>query len=108
MNVVDHAGLPTGSSMELDGLVDAGLVHIEIHDEGAAFDSGGVPEPVPGIPQVRGYGLMIVRQLVDVVDYRRRDGCNTWTLQVHRPAVDTDPDDVATPATVGGPDGPPS
>ena len=27
---------------------------------------------------------MIVRQLVDVVDYRRTDGHNTWVLELHR------------------------
>ncbi len=84
MNVVDHAGLPAGSSLELVGSVDDDRVRVEIHDDGSPFDPSGVPEPVPGVPQVRGYGLMIVRQLVDTVDYRRTDGHNTWVLELHR------------------------
>ena len=84
MNVVDHAGLPAGSSLQLTGAVDDRRVRIEIHDDGSPFDPSGVPEPIPGVPQVRGYGLMIVRQLVDVVDYRRTDGHNTWVLELHR------------------------
>jgi serine/threonine-protein kinase RsbW len=86
MNVVDHAGLPPGSSLQLVGTVDGHRVRIEIHDDGSPFDASGVPEPVAGVPQVRGYGLMIVRQLVDTVDYSREGGHNTWVLQVHRAA----------------------
>lgn len=96
MNVVDHAGLPPGASLDLVGTVDGRRVRIEIHDDGSAFDESGVPEPVPGIPQVRGYGLMIVRQLVDAVDYSREDGHNTWVLELHRAAP-------GTPAAAGPP-----
>lgn len=91
MNVVDHAGLPPGSSLDLAGWIDDHRVEIEIHDDGTAFDPSGVPEPVPGVPQVRGYGLMIVRQLVDVVDYDRTNGHNTWTLRVERPPAPSEP-----------------
>lgn len=84
MNVVDHAGLPAGSSLDLVGTVDDEQVRIEIHDDGSPFDPSGVPEPVPGFAQVRGYGLMIVRQLVDTVDYAREGGHNTWVLQLRR------------------------
>ncbi|WP_157970477.1 ATP-binding protein [Nakamurella deserti] len=84
MNVVDHAGLPPGAALGLRGAVTADRVRIEIHDDGSPFDPSGVPEPVPGVAQVRGYGLMIVRQLVDTVDYRRTEGHNTWVLELHR------------------------
>jgi serine/threonine-protein kinase RsbW len=87
MNVVDHAGLPAGSSLDLRGSVDADRIRVEIHDDGRTFDPGGVREPIPGVPQVRGYGLMIVRQLVDSVDYFREGGHNSWVLQLHRPGV---------------------
>ncbi len=87
MNVVDHAGLPPGASLELEGSIDAHRVHIEIRDDGEAFDPNGVPEPVPGVAQVRGYGLMIVRQLVNTVDYRHTDGHNTWVLELDRSAA---------------------
>lgn len=98
MNVVDHAGLPPGSTLELLGCVQDDRVWIEIHDDGGPFDAAGVPEPVAGVPQVRGYGLMIVRQLVDSVDYRRDDGHNTWRLEVRR-ASPTDGPGRATDET---------
>lgn len=84
MNCVDHAGLAPGARLALTGTVQPAAVTVTIADGGVPFDADGVAVPVAGVPQIRGYGLMIVRKLVDELRYTRDADTNHWALQVDR------------------------
>jgi serine/threonine-protein kinase RsbW len=81
-NIVDHAYDAN------DGRIRATLtlaehprrIVVEIHDSGRTFEPEHVPQPVLGEPQVRGYGLFLMRQLLDEVDYLPQPGDNRWRL----------------------------
>lgn len=85
VNVVQHAyaGLP--GTIQLAGRVGPGEVELSVVDGGAAFDAAGVRVPVPTVPQEHGYGLEIVKQLVNELSYsREQEGRNRWVLRVDR------------------------
>jgi len=88
MNVVDHAyGTEDGAErgdIAVEAAVDADAVRIWVTDCGGRFDPETAPPPVPGRPQVRGYGLVIAGKLTDDLGYRRETGRNTWTLRFDR------------------------
>jgi hypothetical protein len=58
-------------------------VRIRVSDAGRRF-AGAPPEPVPGLPQIRGYGLLIVEKLADDVTYERVNARNIWSLRFDR------------------------
>lgn len=83
-NIVLHAfsGVDTGSiCMRLS--LDAAAVTIELTDDGAPFDPDLVPLPCFDEPQIHGYGLFLIRQLVDDVSYQRSDNRNHLRLVKH-------------------------
>ena len=82
MNVVDHAQLDGGERIELALTVSPTAVTVRVRDSGTAFDPGLVPAPAAGQLQERGYGVKIVRSLVDGLGYRRVDGHNELTLRI--------------------------
>lgn len=84
MNVVEHGGLAAGQAMALSATVDDRVVTVRLAEPGGPVSLGDVPVPVPGVPQEGGYGIMIVRQLVDRLDLERRGELNHWTLEVRR------------------------
>jgi serine/threonine-protein kinase RsbW len=53
---------------------------IELWDTGGSFDVSRVPEPNLAEPQARGYGLYLIRQLVDEVAYESQEERNHWRL----------------------------
>ena len=82
-NVVDHAyaGRTGGRIRVTLTLATApGRLVVELHDTGRSFDPAGVAEPRLGEPQVGGYGLFLVRQLMDEVSYEPRPDGNRWRL----------------------------
>ncbi|TFH71230.1 ATP-binding protein [Cellulomonas sp. HD19AZ1] len=86
VNVVDHSGLTRCDRLHVRGAVDDRGVTVHVSDGGAAPDRTRMAvEPVPGVPQEGGYGLMIVRKLVDDFEHTREGAVNTWRLHVHRP-----------------------
>lgn len=82
VNIIDHAFTnetrPNGSlELSADIIDDTLLVR--------SFDTGVVVEELPDAPnvdtpQVRGYGLVIIRQLAASVHYQRSLSANRWTL----------------------------
>lgn len=53
---------------------------VELFDTGAAFDESQVKEPNLDEGQVHGYGLFIVKNLMDEVVYQRQLDGNFWCL----------------------------
>jgi serine/threonine-protein kinase RsbW len=53
---------------------------IDLYDTGCSFDITRVPEPDIVEPQARGYGLYLIRQLVDEVVYEIQEHRNHWRL----------------------------
>jgi serine/threonine-protein kinase RsbW len=53
---------------------------IDLHDRGSSFDISRVPEPDLDEPQARGYGLYLIRQLLDEVVYEVQEDGNHWRL----------------------------
>ena len=82
MNVVDHAGLDAGDRIELTLTLGPAGATVRIRDPGPAFDPGEAAEPPAGELRERGYGVKIVRSLVDDLGYRRIDGHNELALRI--------------------------
>lgn len=70
VNVISHAyhDCPNGP-VELDFAIWPDRLVITIRDWGESFDPAQVPEPDLGQPQERGYGMYLMRRLMDSVLY---------------------------------------
>ena len=55
-------------------------ITIEIEDTGIPFNPDDIPEPRLGELQEHGFGLFLVRQLMDRVEYDSSQERNCWTL----------------------------
>ncbi len=75
-NSIDHAGCTT---ISIDAELGDGVLDVVLADNGQAF--AGRAEPAPTEPQVRGYGLMIIEQLADSIEYERADSSNSWKVR---------------------------
>ncbi len=88
MNVIDHAygpqHLPRRGDVIIDGEVDAAAIRIQIRDRGEGFDPASIATPVPGVPQIRGYGLVIVGKLADDLHFTRQGDTNICSLRFDR------------------------
>lgn len=76
-NSVDHAESPDGAFV-LFGHVENDVLTIELVDRGVPFAAAEVAVPDPDLPQVGGYGLMILEQLATELHYVRIDDRNEW------------------------------
>lgn len=56
-------------------------IEIELRDSGRTFDPRNVPELDLDEARVHGYGMFIVRSLMDTVDYTTEAGLNHWHLR---------------------------
>jgi serine/threonine-protein kinase RsbW len=56
---------------------------IDLYDSGQSFDLGNTPTPNLEQPQVHGYGLFIIRSLMDEMIYQPQPGNNHWSLVKH-------------------------
>ncbi len=81
MNVIDHAELPSGSSLTLDLELTYGALTVRVSDPGDPFDLDAVPVPDPQALEPRGYGVKIIRGLVSELSYRRVGSTNELTLR---------------------------
>ncbi len=82
VNIIEHAY--HGSSGTIQILVQVvqspPKIVVELCDQGDAADPANFVDPNLEEPQVKGYGLYLVNNLVDHVDYTRNGGTNQWTL----------------------------
>jgi serine/threonine-protein kinase RsbW len=82
-NIVEHAyNGQAGGWIEVEiFLVDAPRrLIVDLFDDGGLFDASQEPEPNLNEPQNHGYGLFLVRALVDDVQYERIKNRNHWRL----------------------------
>ncbi len=81
-NIIDHAYPDTTHgrmklTMQID---DVGKLIITVQDKGVPFASEIEEDTLPPEAQVRGYGLHLIKSLVDELTYTRQDNVNLWTL----------------------------
>ena len=82
-NIIRHAyqGDSGGRIRTSIALVEDPLrIMVRLVDTGQWFDIDSVPDPDLGNPQVRGYGLFLIHQIMDEVSYQRDDEDNVWCL----------------------------
>ncbi|MDY7100542.1 MAG: ATP-binding protein [Actinomycetota bacterium] len=80
INVVEHAYDGRPGVIRFDVWFEPERITIRLVDDGEEFDGSGVRIPDPANPTVRGYGLMIVAQLVDDMRYERTAEHNVWSI----------------------------
>lgn len=84
INIVDHAyaGLNPGRIQITITLVSVSRqLIIELEDTGGSFDLAAIPEPDLVEGQIRGYGLFLIRQVMDEVVYEPLPQGNRWRLR---------------------------
>jgi serine/threonine-protein kinase RsbW len=81
-NIVDHAyaGQPGRIVIQFDYAEAARQLTVDLYDSGRAFDPDAVPGPDLEDVQVHGYGLFLVRSLMDEVSYESSPDGNHWRL----------------------------
>ncbi|MCP4424516.1 MAG: ATP-binding protein [Chloroflexi bacterium] len=81
-NIVEHAYAGEGGRIKMDIHLNERLdrLVVELYDAGEKFDLAAAPEPDLDIAPIRGYGLFLVRQLMDEVSYQPGTGQNHWRL----------------------------
>lgn len=82
-NIVDHAYRETaGGRIRLEFALHAEprRLEIDIYDAGRPFDPSRTREPDLEHAQERGYGLFLMRKLMDGVTYERQANGNHWRL----------------------------
>jgi anti-sigma regulatory factor (Ser/Thr protein kinase) len=99
MNVIDHSGLTAHDELWVGLRVDQKFIHVRIEDSGIAYAVGAGLVLDTISPQERGYGLMIVRGLVDELICERVADTNISTLRIRR-----HPDRVSGSTSTGGAD----
>lgn len=80
-NIVEHAyaGAPGRIRAALTLEPQRRLV-VDLYDNGRSFNATAVAEPNLDEPQTSGYGLFLVRNLMDEVTYRPHADGNHWRL----------------------------
>lgn len=53
---------------------------VDLQDTGRPFDLFAIPDPDLSQPQISGYGLFLIRNLVDEVAYTSGSASNCWRL----------------------------
>ena len=82
-NIVDHAyrdGRTGRIRISLTVTTSPRRLIVDLHDTGEAFDPSTVPPPNLEEGQVHGYGLYLIRQVMDEVVYYPERGNNRWHL----------------------------
>jgi len=81
-NIVEHAYSNASGRIEvtITLISTPTCLVIDLVDYGAGFDISAVPMPDLDEPQVHGYGLFLVRELMDEVVYQPEAGRNLWRL----------------------------
>ena len=81
-NIVEHAYAETGGRIGIALAVEENprRLVVEVQDTGRSFDMSTLRQPDLDEPQLSGYGLFLVHNLVDQVTYHPAAGHNRWRL----------------------------
>jgi serine/threonine-protein kinase RsbW len=80
-NIAAHAyGGQEDARFDLDLSLTADVFHAEFRDRGTLFDAGAVSASDLDRGQEHGYGIFLIRTLVDELRYVSEDGENRWHL----------------------------
>ncbi len=82
-NLVDHAyGKGLAGQIHINIRVEPAHIQIKTEDSGqpAQINLDSVSMPDPGALMEGGYGMAIIKNLMDDVSYRRENDLNTWVL----------------------------
>jgi|WetSurMetagenome_2_1015567.scaffolds.fasta_scaffold299215_2 serine/threonine-protein kinase RsbW len=81
-NIIEHAyhGNPGRIRMDISLYQVARQIIIELSDQGDAAIVNKFKQPNLDQPQIKGYGLYLMKQLVDKVEYTRDGSTNRWKL----------------------------
>jgi len=81
-NVVDHAyaGQPGRIVIEFSYIEAPRQLTVDLYDTGRPFDPQMAGEPPLDEPQVHGYGLFLIRSLMDEMAYESSPAGNHWRL----------------------------
>ena len=60
-----------------------GHLLVDLFDQGRSFDLANVPQPDLDSAPIRGYGLFLVHELMDDVNYTSNHERNHWRLVKH-------------------------
>ncbi len=80
VNIVEHAYHHTPGPISLEIGESECFINVTITDNGEGFDPAEISEPDPANPSIRGYGLMITRQLTSSLRYGQSSAGNRWDL----------------------------
>ncbi len=81
VNIATHASAGREEAwFDLDLGLTGEALHADFHDRGARFDADAVKRPNFEEGQENGYGLFLIRALVDEVQYASDAGGNHWHL----------------------------
>ncbi len=82
-NIIQHSYLMTGGEIRGRLTLLADGIQVDLYDDGESFDPATIPEPAPQLDSLSegGYGLHIVRQIMDEVTYQANTpNGNHWRL----------------------------
>jgi serine/threonine-protein kinase RsbW len=84
-NIIEHAyhGQPGKVQVLIELDISRKNVQIEFSDQGDPASIERIEKTEPHFPQVKGYGLFLIRQLVDQVQYSREGDTNRWKITKH-------------------------
>ncbi|WP_419781887.1 ATP-binding protein [Maridesulfovibrio sp.] len=80
-NAIRHTSPTENSSVVLRLISDKQKLIIEVEDYGPGFDFELIQSPDLDIPQEGGYGLFLIKQVMNEVRYERRPDCNVLTME---------------------------
>ena len=81
-NIVEHAYAGAHGDITIVLMLDCQppTIRAKVIDSGAPYEQGGVTSPNLDEPQEGGYGLFLMEQLLDEVQYTRHQDRNEWQL----------------------------
>ena len=87
VNIISHGYQGIPGTIQLTISADAKQVEVAISDSAPLFNPLQIePQATPPEERIGGYGLRIVRKIVDDASYSQQEGKNLFRLVMRRPA----------------------
>lgn len=82
-NAIRHSNSVGDASIALRLISDGQKLIIEVEDSGEGFEFELIGTPDLDVPHEGGYGLFLIKQVMDSVKYERRQDVNVLTMEKH-------------------------